>query len=131
MISVTYHIEFDFPDRKAADLDQLNQRLAAMKLLDVSLDDINGYLATTKDGEGNLLHRRYGLDNGTLTGTPGSEGHCFQLDTLVEDRSVNVQEIMENWRNGHPEEEIHRVCQIGFPKDKDVYAYIVLHYHKV
>lgn len=129
MISVTYHIAFDFPDREATDLDQLNQRLAAMKLVDVSFD-INGYLATTTDGEGNLLHRRYGLDNGTLTGTPGREGRCFQLDTLVEARSVTIKEVMENWRNSHPEEEIYRVCQIGFPKDNDIYAYIVLYYHK-
>lgn len=129
MISVTYHIDFDFPDREETDLDELNQRLAKMKLVDVSLD-VHGYLATTTDGKGNLLHQRYGLDRGTLICTPGKEGGCFQIDTLVADSLVELEEIMEIWRNSHPEKEIHHVCQFEFPKNKDVYTYIILYYYK-
>lgn len=59
-------IRFDFKNRKASDLRQLNALLATMKLKDLDLEDMQGYLPVTRDGDGNLLDKFYSLDSGTL-----------------------------------------------------------------
>ena len=125
MIRLTYHLDFDFRERKPADLMQLNKMLSAMKLCDLVLEDQEGYLAVTRDKDGNLMHRRYGLDSGTLVCTPARDGQCYQIDTVVVDRSVSYDDFMEAWRERYPDRTVRRVITAGF---EGVFAYTLL-YH--
>ena len=47
MIKITHHIEFNFKDREASDLEKLNRILASMKLEKLELKNSRGYLAVT------------------------------------------------------------------------------------
>ena len=96
MIKITHHVDFDFKDREATDLEKLNRILAALKLEKLELKNSKGYLAVAQDGQGNLLEKRYGLDSGTLICTPSRSGDCYQIDTAVADRSVDYDEFLEN-----------------------------------
>lgn len=127
MIKITYHIDFDFKDRKASDLDKLNKILSSLKLEKLELEDSKGYLAVSRDGDGNLLHKRYGLDSGTLICTPAKVGYCYQIDTAVADRSVDHDEFLEIWRSSHPDRAMRTVITIGYEEEL---AYIILHHQR-
>jgi len=122
-------ISFDFKNRKASDLRQLNALLATMKLKDLDLEDMQGYLAVSKDGDGNLLHKRYGLDSGTLVcKLAGSgQGYHYQIDTVVVDKAVDYDTYMNCWRGSHPDRTMRTVITIEFESD---YAYTILHHQK-
>lgn len=64
MIKMTHHIEFNFKDRESSDLEKMNRILSTMKLENLELKNLSGYLAVTRDRDGKLLEKRYGLDNG-------------------------------------------------------------------
>lgn len=49
MIKITYHVDFDFKDREASDLEKLNRILASLKLEKLDLKNSKGYLAVTRD----------------------------------------------------------------------------------
>lgn len=123
----TIKIEFDFNDRKSENLEQLNALLAAMELEELELDDLSGYLAVTEDGEGNLLHKRYGLDSGTLRCKPRAGGDRYQLDTVVVSDSVDHDEYVTCWRQTNPDRIIRTVITIGFNEDN---AYVIAHHRR-
>lgn len=125
MIKITHHIEFDFKDRDASDLEKLNKILASMKLENLELKNSRGYLAVTQDGEGNLLEKRYGLDSGTLIGVPSKNGYCYQIDTAVADHSVDHDKFLEIWRSSHPDRAMRTVITLEYETD---FAYIILHH---
>ncbi len=127
MIKITHHIEFNFKDREASDLEKLNRILASMKLEKLELKNSRGYLAVTQDGEGNLLEKRYGLDSGTLICTPSRNGDCYQIDTAVADRSVDHDEFLEIWRANNSNRVMRTVITMEYEND---YAYIILHHQK-
>lgn len=127
MIQITHHVEFNFKDRKASDLEKLNRLLAAMKLKSLELEDLRGYLAVTQDGEGNLLHQRYGLDSGTLICASAKEGYCYQIDTAVADHSVAHDEFMDIWRACHPDRVVRTVITMGFD---EAMGYLILHHNR-
>lgn len=54
MIKITHHVDFDFKDREASDLEKLNRILASLKLEKLDLKNSRGYLAVTRDGDDNL-----------------------------------------------------------------------------
>ena len=122
MIKITHHIEFDFRDREASDLEKLNKTLASMKLEKLELKNSRGYLAVTQDGEGNLLEKRYGLDSGTLICTPSGNGDGYQIDTAVADRCVDHDEFLEIWRSSHPNQAMRTVITMENESD---FAYIM------
>ena len=128
MIKITHHIEFDFRDRKASDLEKLNRILSSMKLVNLELKNSRGYLAQTQDGDGNLLEKRYGLDSGTLICTPAKNGYGYQIDTAVADRSVDHDEFLEIWRSGHPDRVLRTVMTLEYQTD---YACIILHHQRI
>ncbi len=123
-------IRFDFKNREESDLQQLNALLATMDLSDLSLEDFTGYLAVTEDGDGNLLHKRYGLDSGKLVCelADNGNGYCYQIDTIVADRSVDYDAFVNGWRESHPDRTWRTVFKIGFQED---FACIILHHQKV
>lgn len=120
---------FDFKNREASDLQQLNALLATMKLKDLDLEDTQGYLSVTRDGDGNLLGKRYGLDSGTLVcKLAGSgRGFCYQIDTVVVDKAVDYDTYMDCWRESHPDRAMRTVITIEFASD---FAYIIAHHQK-
>lgn len=122
-------INFDFNNREASDLQQLNALLATMKLKDLDLKDTHGYLAVTEDGDGNLLHKRYGLDSGTMVcKLAGSgNGYCYQIDTVVVDKTVDYNTYMDCWRESHPDRTVRTVVTIEFATD---FGYIIAHHQK-
>ena len=123
-------IQFDFRNRRAEDLVQLNALLAAMELRDLQLKDSDGYLATTTDGEGNLISYRYGLDSGTLICVPAEDGagYRYQIDSLVADNSVAHEEVLQLWRKNHPDRAIRIVIRSGFDH---VSGYIIMHHQRI
>ena len=127
MIKISHHVEFDFRDREAADLEKLNRVLSAMKLKELELKNPRGYLAVTQDGDGNLLGKRYGLDSGTLICTPAKNGDVYQIDTIVTDDTVDTEEILGIWRSCHADRVMKAVNIFGFENE---FAYIILHYQK-
>ena len=127
MIQLTYHLDYDFRDRRASDLEQLNKLLSAMKLKNLELENTEGYLAVTRDKDDNLVHQRYGLDRGTLICTPAKDGDCYQLDTVVTDRSVTYDDFLAVWRKNHPNRVVRTVITVGFD---GVFAYILAHHQR-
>lgn len=125
-------IGFDFKNRKASDLHQLNALLATMKLQELRLENPEGYLATARDGEGNLLHKRYGLDSGTLVCrlSKGRTGYQYQIDTVVVERSAGIgdEEFLDCWREGHPDRVIRIVITNGYA---DSLAYTIVHHQRI
>lgn len=122
-------IHFDYKNREASDLEQLNALLATMKLKELKLEDTEGYLAVTRDGDGNLLEKRYGLDSGSLVCTlaDGGNGYCYQIDTAVADRSVDYDTFINGWRESHPDRALRTVITLEFAME---YAYIIAHHQK-
>lgn len=127
MIKITHHIDFDFKDREATDLEKLNRIFASLKLEKLELKNSKGYLAVTQDGEGNLLEKRYGLDSGTLICTPSKNGDFYQIDTAVADRSVDHDEFLEIWRTNNPDRAMRTVIAIEYETD---FAFIILHHQR-
>ena len=125
MIKITHHVDFDFKDREASDLEKLNRILASLKLEKLELKNFKGYLAVTQDGEGNLLKKRYGLDSGTLICTPSRNGDCYQIDTAVADKSVDNDEFLEIWSINNPTRAMRAVITMEHETD---FAYIILHH---
>ena len=127
MIKITHHVDFDFKDREASDLEKLNRLLASLKLKKLELKNSRGYLAVTQDGDGNLLEKRYGLDSGTLICTPSRGGDSYQIDTAVADCSVDQDEFLEIWRTNNPDRVMRTVITMKYETD---FAYIILHHQR-
>lgn len=127
MIKITHHVEFEFKRREAADIEKLNRVLAAMKLKELDLENPRGYLAVTRDGEGNLLHKRYGLDSGTFICTPARDGDCYQIDAAVVDHSVDHEEFLDIWRSCHPDRVMRTVVSMEFDEASGL---IILHHQR-
>lgn len=123
-------INFDFKNRKPEDLAQLNALLATMKLQDLRLEDTEGYLATTTDGDGNLLGHRYGLDSGQLVCklSKGKTGYCYQIDSVVVDDSIDHEEFLDIWRESHPDRVVRIVIRSGYD---EVAGYLIVHHQRV
>lgn len=122
-------INFDFKNRKPEDLAQLNAILATMKLQDLRLEDTEGYLATTTDGEGNLLGYRYGLDSGQLVSklSKGKSGYCYQIDSVVVDESIDHEEFLDIWRESHPDRAVRIVIRSAYD---EVAGYLIVHHQR-
>lgn len=127
MIKIIHHVDFDFKDREATDLEKLNRILASLKLEKLELKNSKGYLAVTRDGDDNLLEKRYGLDSGTLICTPSRNGDCYQIDTAVVDKSVDHDEFLEIWRINNPSRVMRTVITMEYETD---FAFIILHHQK-
>jgi len=128
MIKITHHVDFDFKERETSDLEKLNRILASLKLEKLELKNSRGYLAVTRDGDDNLLEKRYGLDSGTLICTPSRNGDFYQIDTAVADKSVDNDEFLEIWRANNPNRAMRTVITMEYETD---FAYIILHHQRV
>ena len=119
-----------FPDRTRTDLDQLNAILAALKLDSLELENTCGYLATTRTADGTLVERRYGLDNCTLNceEATGDAGLRYQMDTLVTEPFAVHDEVVQCWREDHPDRVV-RIVQIA--EYDDAWAFLIVHHQKV
>jgi len=127
MIKITHHVDFDFKERETSDLEKLNRILASLKLEKLELKNSRGYLAVTRDGDDNLLEKRYGLDSGTLICTPSRNGDFYQIDTAVADKSVDNDEFLEIWRANNPNRAMRTVITMEYETD---FAYIILHHRR-
>lgn len=127
MIKITHHVDFDFKERETSDLEKLNRILASLKLEKLELKNSRGYLAVTRDGDDNLLEKRYGLDSGTLICTPSRNGDFYQIDTTVADKSVDHDEFLEIWRANNPNRAMRTVITMEYETD---FAYIILHHRR-
>lgn len=120
-MSSIIRLQFDFKDRAPEDLDQLNRILAAMELTDVDVEDVNGYLATTQEYQGDRVVNttyRYGLDNGILVCKKDDCGqtHRFQVTTMVFEgaNAMRGRAFEEYWRAQYPERMLSTVVTVGF-----------------
>lgn len=123
-------IQFQFKNRNAEDLEQLNQMLNAVKLQNLELEDTSGYLATVTNGKGRLIRKRYGFDSLTMICTPAEseDGYRYRIDTVVADRDIPYEEFLDRWRRGHPDRVIRTVIVMGFGEDL---AYILAHHERI
>lgn len=123
-------INFDFNYRRPEDLEQLNAMLATMKLQDLRLENIRDYLATTTDGDGNLLGYRFGVDSGEMTCklSKGKSGYYYQIDSVVVDESVEHDEFLDVWRASHPDRAVRIVIRSQYDQ---VAGYLIVHHQKV
>lgn len=125
-----YKLEFDFKEREASDLEELNAILSAMTLTSLELEDEESYRAIMRDGNGNLLRRRLGFDSGVLIGTRprhGEKGYRYQIDTAVVDASVDSDEFTQIWRDLHPDRVIQTIYEGG---NDELCTFIILHHQK-
>ena len=122
-------IQFDFKNRNTEDLERLNQMLDAVELRELELDNISGYMATTTDAKGRLVHKRYGFDSITLICTPAKTdaGYRYRIDTAVINRDIPHEEYLDRWRTDHPDRVIRTVIVMGFGEDL---AYILANHEK-
>lgn len=122
-------INFDFKDRKAEDLKQLNALLATMKLKELHLEHTSHYLATTTDGEGNLIGYRFGMDSGELICklAKGKSGYYYQIDSVVVDESIDHDEFLDIWRENHPDRIVRIVIRSGYD---EVAGYLIVHHQR-
>lgn len=123
-------INFDFNYRRPEDLEQLNAMLATMKLQDLRLENIRDYLATTTDGDGNLIGYRFGVDSGEMTCklSKGKSGYYYQIDSVVVDESVEHDEFLDVWRASHPDRAVRIVIRSQYDQ---VAGYLIVHHQKV
>lgn len=123
-------INFDFNYRRPEDLEQLNAMLATMKLQDLRLENIRDYLATTTDGDDNLIGYRFGVDSGEMTCklSKGKSGYYYQIDSVVVDESVEHDEFLDVWRASHPDRAVRIVIRSQYDQ---VAGYLIVHHQKV
>ncbi len=125
-------ISYDFKNREAEDLAQINRLLSGLRLSDLQVENFEGYLATTTDGRSNLLALRYGLDRGTLVCTPSEDddGFVYQVDTvaLANDDVIAHENYVEIWRKAHPHRTVRTVITVEF--DTAV-AYTIFHHERI
>lgn len=120
-------IHFDFNNvRENSDLEQLNALLNTMSLQDLRLEDEAGYLCTSKDGEGQLLGRRYGLAEGTLHCKLARQkpGYHYRMDSFVEKRNDDHQERIGQWRKAHPDRSLCYAVVVEFDEGQ---GYLLIH----
>lgn len=123
-------INFDFSYRRPEDLEQLNAMLATMKLQDLRLENIRDYLATTTDGDDNLIGYRFGVDSGEMTCklSKGKSGYYYQIDSVVVDESIGHDEFLDVWRASHPDRAVRIVIRSQYDQ---VAGYLIVHHQKV
>ena len=123
-------INFDFNYRRPEDLEQLNAMLATMKLQDLRLENIRDYLATTTDGDDNLIGNRFVVDSGEMTCklSKGKSGYYYQIDSVVVDESVEHDEFLDVWRASHPDRAVRIVIRSQYDQ---VAGYLIVHHQKV
>ena len=123
-------INFDFNYRRPEDLEQLNAMLATMKLQDLRLENIRDYLATTTDGDDNLIGYRFGVDSGEMTCklSKGKSGYYYQIDSVVVDEGVEHDEFLDVWRASHPDRAVRIVIRSQYDQ---VAGYLIVHHQKV
>ncbi len=125
-------INYDFKNREAEELEQINAILSVMRLRDMKIEGFKGYLETTRDGKGNLLHKRYGIDRGTLIckeAHGNQHGYTYQIDTVVVDDAAGVEgeTVLDWWRAAHPDRVIRISITVGYKGSK---AYTIAHHEK-
>lgn len=127
MIKITQQIDFEFKDGKSSDLQELNRILASVKLEKLELKNSKGYRSVTRDGNGRVLEKYYGLESGTLNCTVSEDGDIYQIETALIDRSINHEAFLEIWRAYHPGRVHRTVMTLEFESER---AYIILHHQK-
>ena len=113
---------------KPLTLKKLNSILADLKLEKLTLRNERTYLAIMRDDDDNLLGKRYGLGSGTLICTPAENGYCYQIDTVIADKSiVRDEDFLESWRNNNPDRFMSMAIREFIEGER---VYIILHHQK-
>lgn len=121
-------ISFQFYDHRPEDLFQLNRTLATLRLEDLMLKDFRAYLDTPVDAQGNLLHKRCGLETGTLVCRLAKRGgRQYQIDTAVADNCVGQEVFLRCWQNMNPHRQL---CSTTVIPREEGRGYILIHCRK-
>lgn len=122
-------IQFDFPDRRIGDLQQLNKILQAMELTDLDLKNTEGYFALVIDLQNTVVNWHYGLERGTLHCelADGRPGHHYQIDSYVPDDVTDHDAYLDNWQKEHPDRVMHLYF---YSKSSNMIAYTIVHHEK-
>lgn len=127
-------IQFDFRQRTAEDLEQLNRMLATMELTDLTLENFDGYLTTRQEIKNDVVVNttyRYGLDSGTLVckNAGMDEGYRYQImtETFPKSEEMTVERYVDDWRANRPDQKLRTIHEIEF--DGHI-AFLVLYFEK-
>lgn len=124
-------LQFTFNERAVEDLEQINRMLAVMDLTDVTIEDFEGYLATTRkmeDGVAVETTYRYGFDSCTLVCEKAEFGRTRQYQIMTE--VFEGANAMENgqyeayWRATYPDRRMTTLVEVTFDEQT---AYVVVY----
>lgn len=124
-------LQFTFNERAAEDLEQINRMLAVMDLTGVTVEDFEGYLATTRkmeDGAAVETTYRYGFDSCTLVCEKAEFGRTRRYQIMTE--VFAGANAMENgqyeayWRATYPDRRMTTLVEVTFDEQT---AYVVVY----
>ena len=133
---IVFKIVFEFSERKAWDIDKINDVLSTIPLSYLNIADNEGYLETTNysDKAGHSFKEityRYGFDKVSLICVQDNEKerHYYQIDTnfFAKGEIKDFDMLSEFWYKEHPERIISMVYKIS-RDDGD--AFVIIHHEK-
>ena len=119
---ILFKIVFEFSERKAWNLDKINDVLSTLPLSYLNIAYDEGYLETTNysDKAGHSFKEttyRYGFDKISLICVQDNEKekHYYRIDTkfFAKDEIKNFNMLSEFWYKEHPERTISMVYKIS------------------
>ncbi len=131
-----FRMQFDFDDCRLTDLNYVNAALSAMRLSDVTAEEMDGYLAagTEFDPETRQPVRKtfdYGLDHLTLLCEAEEEDalYTWQIDTraFAKGEVPDTKAFHDAWCLEHPDRAMRSLTQYAFDGAD---AFVVLHHER-
>ena len=134
-VSSVITLQFTFNERAAEDLEQINRMLAVMDLTGVSMEEYEGYLATTQKMEDGVVVEttyRYGFDSCRLVceKAESRQNRRYQIMTeVVEGASVMRNgQYVEDWRATYPDRKLTTLMELT---SEEHTVYIIVYFEEV
>ena len=118
-------------------LEMLNAALDTMKLSEIEIKNIQGYVVTRQNfnvkGQVSSTNYDYGFDKIDLICKQrlGKDLHIFQVDTAAFPRifyeNIEPKEFIDLWHREHPDRSVQHMIRTSY---ENHIAYIVVHYDK-
>ena len=118
-------------------LEMLNAALDTMKLSEIEIKNIQGYVVTRQNfnikGQVSSTNYDYGIDKIDLICKQrlGKDLHIFQIDTAAFPRvfyeNIEPNEFVELWRKEHPDRLVQQMRRTSY---ENHIVYIIIHYDK-
>ena len=131
-----FKLTFDFNDREATDVAYLNNALAGMSFSNLSLEESDGYLSTTKTmnidtDELISISYNYGFDHIVFGCETESNKtmHTYQIDVkaFAKDVFADSEAFDKYWTSLHPDRQMRIMQMISY---HNANAFVVIHHEK-